>query len=403
MGDEGHHHHRDEGPGAVEVAPYGSWRSSIEIEDVAGSAIALAEPWLDGDDVYWLESRSAERGRRTLMRRTPDGATRELTPDPFRVGDRVHEYGGGSYIVDRGRIVASSSEDDRLWRIDPEGLAAPIALTPAGPARYADARFDPAQDRLYAVRETHDAARPDDPLLVVNELVSIALDGSDGYGRVLVSGPDFVAAPRPSPDGRRLAWLEWDLPDMPWDASRLRVADVAADGTLGEARTVAGGAGVSIVQPAWRSDGVLHFVSDESGWWNLFAFDGPDRLDGPARSLAPMEAELGDPSWVFGRSSYVFEADGSILAVARADGSDRFVRIAASGEVTRLDSPFSEVEGLQICHRSGALRTKGLVGICIADINNGKEYAGYIGTDEHGFGFGFVFKDDCPVDHVQCP
>jgi dipeptidyl aminopeptidase/acylaminoacyl peptidase len=333
---------------AVIAAPFGSWASPIESEDLAGSSVGLSEPMLDGDDVYWLESRSAERGRRTLLRHTPDGATHEVTPAPFNVRNRVHEYGGGSYVVDGGRVVASSFADGRLWRLDPEGLASSEAITPAGPWRYADRRFDPRAPRLYAVRETHDAVHEDDARSVVNELISIALDGSDGAGRVIVSGPDFVAAPRPSPDGATLAWLEWDHPDMPWDAVRLRVAPIAADGTLGPARTVTGGPGISIVQPSWTASGVLAFVSDETGWWNLYAFDGPRGLDDPPRNLAPMEAELGDPAWVFGRASYAFLADGSVLAVARADGRDGFLRIELDGTVTPLDTPFTEVEGLQV-------------------------------------------------------
>ena len=349
----GHHRHDDR---AVVVAPYGSWRSPIDIEMVAGSAIALSEPWLDGDDVYWLESRSAQAGRRTLMRHTPDGATHELTPFPFKVGNRVHEYGGASYVVDRGRIVVSSSDDGRLWRISADGGAEPVPLTPPDGGRFADLRFDPLRERLYAVRETHDAKEPDRPDLVVNELVTISLDGSDGAGRLLVAGSDFYAAPRPSPDGRTLAWLEWDHPDMPWDAVRLRAADVADDGGLGPARTIAGGPDVSIVQPAWRADGVLHFVSDApSGWWNLFALDGDGGLDGPARNLAPMEAELGDPAWVFGRSSYAFTDDGGILAVARADGRDALVRITSDGAVEPVDAPFSEIEGLQVAGGTAVL------------------------------------------------
>ena len=269
----------------------------------------------------------------------------------------MHEYGGGSYVVDRGRIVASSSEDGRLWRIDPDGAAEPVALTPPDGPRYADLRFDPGRERLYAVRETHDAAEPDRPDLVVNELVAIALDGSDGAGRVIVAGSDFYAAPRPSPDGRTLAWLEWDLPGMPWDAVRLRVAAVTDDGTLGP--------GADDRRRARRSrsssrpgapDGVLHFVSDEAdGWWNLFALDGPGGLDGAARNVAPMEAELGDPAWVFGRSSYGFVDDGSLLAVARADGRDSLLRITAGGAVEPIDAPFSEVEGLQIAGGSAVL------------------------------------------------
>lgn len=329
------------------TAPYGSWRSPIDVEMVAASALALAEPWLDGDDVYWLEGRATEGGRRTLLRRTPDGAVRELTPAPFAVGNRVHEYGGGSHVVDAGRVIVSSFTGGQLWRIDPDGGAEAAAVTPPGPHRFADLRFDPVRPVLYAVRETHDPV-DDLPANVRNVLVALALDGSDGAGRVIVEGPDFVAAPRPSPDGRRLAWLEWNHPDMPWDATRLRVADVAPDGSLDDVRTVAGGRGVSILQPAWSAGGVLHFVSDETGWWNLYALDGPDGLAGTARNLAPMEAELGDPPWVFGRSSYGFAPDGSILAVARSAGSDALVRIGPDGGLAPVETPFSEVESLQV-------------------------------------------------------
>jgi dipeptidyl aminopeptidase/acylaminoacyl peptidase len=334
----------------VITAPYGSWRSSIDIELVAGSAVALGEPWLDGDDVYWLESRPTEVGRRTLLRRTPDGVVRELTPFPFAVGNRVHEYGGGSYTVDHGQVIVSSFVDGRLWSIDPEGSTLPAPVTPGGPHRFADLRFDPVRPVLYAVREDHDPT-DDRPDTVRNVLVALALDGSNGNGRVLVEGPDFVAAPRPSPDGRRLAWIEWDHPEMPWDSTRLRVADVLEDGTPGSIRSVAGGPGVSVTQPGWSPAGVLHFVSDETEWWNLYAFDGPRGLDGDARNLAPMDAEMGDPAWVFGRSSYGFAPDGDVLAVARADGRDELVLIVRGGPVRRAPTEateVTEVEGLQV-------------------------------------------------------
>ncbi len=338
----------DLGAASPLVAPFGSWESPIEVELVAGTAIGLSEPWTDGDDVYWLESRSAQGGRRTLLRHGLDGATIELTPEPFKVGNRVHEYGGGSFAVDGGRVIASEHTGGRLWRLDREGYAPAQPITPEGPWRYADLAFDPESPRLYAVRETHDVERPYDASLVVNELVALALDGSDGAGRVLVTGPDFVAAPRPSPDGRSLAWVEWELPGMPWDSVLLRVAEVTDDGSLGEPRTIMGGTDISVVQPAWSPAGVLHAVSDETGWWNLYAFDGPDGTAGPARNLAPMDAELGDPAWVFGRSSYAFLADGAIIAVARADGRDGFLRIEPDGRVTRLDTPYTEVEGVRV-------------------------------------------------------
>ena len=247
-------------------------------------------------------------------------------------------------------VIASCHADGRLYAVHPEGAVAPQPITPEGPWRYADLRFDPRSPRLVAVRETHDAEHPNDHRLVVNEIVALALDGSDAAGRVLVSGPDFVSSPRFSPNGRWLAWLEWDLPYMPWDASRLRVAPVYEDGSLGEARTLAGGDEISVAQPAWSPGGVLHVVSDRGGWWNLYAFAVGEggRPVGPKRALAPMDAEFADPAWVFGDSSYAFTPDGSILATARADGRDRLLRIEREGAVHDVATPFTEFEGLAI-------------------------------------------------------
>jgi dipeptidyl aminopeptidase/acylaminoacyl peptidase len=333
------------------AAPCGSWHSSIAVDLVAGAVVSISEPRVsDEGDPFWIESRPTQAGRRTLLRRTPDGVTHELTPEPFRVGNRVHEYGGGSFLAEAGAVVVSSQADGRLYRVDADGDAAPDPITPEGPWRYADLCLDPARARLLAVRETHDAERPNDHRLVRNEIVAVALDGSDGPGRVLVAGPDFVSSPRLSPDGRWLAWLEWDLPFMPWDDSRLRVARVTEDGSLLGERTLAGGNGTSVAQPEWSPTGALHVVCDETGWWNLYAFGvgeggGPE---GPKRNLAPIDAEFADPAWLFGQSSYAFTPDGGVLAAPRADGRDRLLRVAPDGTVTAVDAPFTEFDWLTI-------------------------------------------------------
>jgi dipeptidyl aminopeptidase/acylaminoacyl peptidase len=322
------------------IAPYGTWRSAIRIEDVVGDVIAFAEPWVDGDDVFWLEGRPAEGGRRVLVRAAADGSTADLTPAPFNVRTRVHEYGGGSYVVTGGIVVFSNFADGRLYRLDP-GSDAPVPITPEGPWRYADIRPDLERRRFYAVREDHSGEG--EP---TNTLVSIPLDGGDP--RVLVKGPDFVAAPRLSPDGERLAWLEWDHPNMPWDATLLRVATFEPDGTLGAPILAAGGPDESVVQPQWAPDGTLHLISDRSGWWNLYRLvDGP-RLE----PLAPMDAEFADPSWIFDRSSYGFLPDGAIVAVARADGHDRLLRIVPGKLIGELEIPFTELDGLKVGPRT---------------------------------------------------
>ena len=318
------------------IAPYGAWRSPIRIDDVVGDVILLGEPWIDGDDVFWLEGRPAEGGRRVLVRAAADGSTTDLTPSPFNVRTRVHEYGGGSYVVFGGIVVFSDFGDGRLYRIDP-GADEPVPITPAGPWRYADLRPDPDRRRFYAVREDHSGSG--EP---TNTIVTIPLDGGDS--RVLVKGPDFVAAPRLSPDGTRLAWLEWDHPDMPWDATRLRVAPFEADGTLGESMLAAGGPDESIAQPEWSPDGILHLVSDRTGWWNLYRLvDGP-RLE----PLAPTEAEFADPAWIFGRTSYGFLGDGSILAVGRADGHDHLFHLEPGLRIGEVESPFTELDALRV-------------------------------------------------------
>lgn len=322
------------------IAPYGAWRSQIRIDDVVGDVIVLGEPWIDGDDVYWLEGRPTEGGRRVLVRGAADGSTADLTPPPFNVRSQVHEYGGGSYVVAGGVVVFSDFGDGRLYRIDP-GATDAVPITPAGPWRYGDLRADLARRRFYAVREDHGIGGGS-PAEVANTIVAIPLDGGDPA--VLVKGPDFVSSPRLSPDGTRLAWLEWDHPNMPWDGTHLRVATLAADGTLEASELAAGGPEESIVQPEWAPDGTLHLVSDRSGWWNLYrVVEGP-RLE----ALAPMEAEFADPSWILDRSSYGFLPDGTIVAVGRNGGQDHLYHIAVGEQVGEVEIPFTELEGLRV-------------------------------------------------------
>jgi dipeptidyl aminopeptidase/acylaminoacyl peptidase len=319
------------------VVPYGAWPSPIRIDDLLGDTVRLREPWIDGDETYWIEGRPAEAGRSVLVGRAADGTIADLTPSPFDVRTRVHEYGGGAFTVAGGTVVFSNRTDGRLYRLDP-GVPEPHPITPEGEYRYADFRFDAGRRRFLAVREDHTGeGQP------VAAIVEVSLDG-ERVPRVLVEGPDFLAAPRLSPDGSTLAWLEWDHPDMPWDSTRLRIANVREDGFLDAAELAAGGLEESIVQPEWSPDGVLHFVSDRSGWWNLYRLKEGPRLE----PLAPMETEVADPAWVFDRSSYGFLPDGSIAAVGRAGGRDRIFHIAPGRLVAEVDQPFTELERLRV-------------------------------------------------------
>ena len=324
-------------PSPPPALPYGAWPSAIRIDDVLGESVRVGDPWVDGDDITWLEGRPAEGGRSVLVRRAADGSTTDLTPAPFDVRTRVHEYGGGAYVVAGGTVVFSNRADGRLYRLDP-GVDEPVAITPEGPWRYADIRFDPVRRRFLAVREDHGGTGQP-----VAAIVAVPLDG-DRPPTVIVSGPDFLAAPRPSPDGTRLAWLEWDHPDMPWDATRLRVATVLEDGTVDRSDLAAGGPEESVTQPEWAPDGTLHLISDRSGWWNLYRLvDGP-RLE----PLAAMDAEFADPAWLFDRSSYAFLPDGSIVAAARRDGHDHLIHVEPGVLVGEVATPFTEIGGLRV-------------------------------------------------------
>lgn len=327
------------------IAPYGSWASPIRPEDLASSAVSLREPQVDDGDLYWLEGRPSNGGRQTVVRRSPDGAVADVTPAVFNARTRVHEYGGASYLAADGVVYASSFTDGRVWRFDRPG-AEGVPVTPAGAFRYADFELDPRRRRLYAIREDHTAggiART--PTEARNELVAIDLDGPAwGEVEVLVTGPDFVAAPRLSPDGGRLAWLSWNHPAMPWDATELWVAEVRADRALGPAERVAGGPDVSVLDPVWAPDGSLLFVADWTGWWNLYRWSGADEASTP---LAPAEAEFSGPLWVLGRSDFVVLGDASILAICRRNGRDALVRVPVDGSIQPLALPYTELDGIR--------------------------------------------------------
>jgi dipeptidyl aminopeptidase/acylaminoacyl peptidase len=316
----------------MNTAPYGSWPSPITADMVATAGVALGQAALDGDDVYWTEMRPVEGGRYVVVRRAPGGATADVTPPGYNVRTRVHEYGGGAFAVAGGAVWFSNFADQRLYRQDAGG--APRAITPEGPYRYADAAVDTVRGLLYCVREDH----ADSDIFAANTLVRVPLDGDGTAGDVIVEGHDFFSTPRLSPDGARLCWLAWDHPNMPWDGTELWVADVAADGALSNPTLVAGGRRKSIFQPSWSPGGVLHFVSDRSGWWNLYR-----RTDGGDEALCPMEAEFGRPQWQFGMSAYAFAGDGRIVCTYIRDGMTHLATLDGSGRLADIDLPYTSI------------------------------------------------------------
>lgn len=320
------------------TAAYGSWRSPITADVLVERVVGLSYPVVSGKSLYWAESRPAEGGRYALVRRSAEGTTGEVFRDKFSARTLVHEYGGLCYAVHGETVYFSNFSDQRIYRVDAEAAPVPITAEPPSPAahRYADPVVSPDGARVICVRERHLRAE------VVNELVAVPGDGSS-EPHLLAGGHDFFSAPCLSADGSRMAWLSWDQPRMPWDGTELWEADVRPGFMLSEPRLVGGGPEESISQPRYSPDGRLHYISDRSGWWNLYRDDG-----GPGQPLDVRAAEFTGPDWVFGQSSYTFLADGSLVATWSEDGLDHLGVLAPDAAAfTLVATPYTELAGLK--------------------------------------------------------
>lgn len=378
-------------------APYGSWRSPITATRIAEGSISLGWPQAVGDALYWVEMRPKEGGRHVVVRRDPAGAISDVTPQGFNARTLVHEYGGGMYEAfatgDGEAVVFSAFDDQRLYRQDLRDAArgtkaarrgaagrwsAPRPLTPEPPAprsvRYADGRVSPDRSVFFSVRERHlDNG-------VVNDLVALPLggDGPDaaaaGRPVVVARGHDFFSSPRPSPDGRLLAGLCWDHPRMPWDGTELWVAAVDGQGRQTAAARLAGGEEESVVQPLWTPDGSLLFVSDRTGWWNLYRIAPDELAEALARAVAQgardaharagassawdtetraagtpvlsMPAEFAKPQWVFGLQNVASLPDAKLAAFCGRDGLDRLLVIGLDGGARELDCELTSLASI---------------------------------------------------------
>jgi dipeptidyl aminopeptidase/acylaminoacyl peptidase len=327
------------------VKPYGSWASSLTAEKLADKGIRFGHMCVDGDELYWLESRSKEQGRSVLVKHSADGSLEDILPNGISVRTKVHEYGSGDFLVDQKIVYFVNAKDQCVYRFDGELLRLTEPNKQAE-QRFADFAISHDKKFLICVRETHHENE------VINELVSISLSNgkndpiNKSSVKVLHSGFDFYSFPRLTKLGHRLCWTCWNQPDMPWDAAELWVADIHQDGSLDAAHKIVGGGEKiensnlqnqqSVYQPTWSDDGVLHYISDASGWTNIYSC-----RDGVLNALTPIDREFGIPQWVLASSTYALGINNQIYAVYIQQGQQQLCHIdAETGHIEPITLPF---------------------------------------------------------------
>lgn len=330
------------------TAPFGSWKSPITSDLITQSTIGVGSVSVDGRNVYWLEGRPKEGGRQVLMRRDAAGKVTEVTPSPFNVRTLAHEYGGGAYLVNNDVVYFVNFADQRVYR--QEIGSEPKALTAEANVRYADFVLDEKRNRLIAVQEDH-TTPGQEPITTIS---SISL--KDGSAEMVIAGNDFYAAPRISPNGMFMSWMSWNHPNMPWDESLVWCGNVGNDGWVTNMRQIAGGPGESVFQPHWSPEGELFYVSDRSGWWNIYRhtdYEGEFEI-------ASKESDFGFPLWNFGMQTYDF-ADASTIVCAYSDeGTYRLATIdTTSGAMKTFDLPYTDIQSVKAANGKAYFRGSG--------------------------------------------
>ena len=343
-------------------SPYGSWPSPFSAASVAASAPRIDGARFVGSEIWWGESVPAEGGRVTV--RSSSGAV--ILPAPWSARSRVHEYGGGAWTADAdGTLYFVDAGDQRVYRLAPG--AAPMPLTAAGPSH---GGLSLQQGRLLAVREDLRGGPQ------IRGIVEIPTDGAAADDPtaigVLVQGSAFFAHPALSPDGARIAWVEWSGVRMPWESALLSVATIENQSFASVSTTAA-------LQPEWVSDTELLYADDPTGRWQLqrLSLDPLARVNTP-EAITSSDADTGYGLWVLGNRWYQLLDDGRIVAV-RTNGRDEVVEIAADGITRTLDVPcdghvsVDDVSGSRVLLSGNSSTTT--PGVWCVDLDSGETVA----------------------------
>lgn len=316
---------------APQIANYGQWESPITVDHLLKESGYVINMLIEGSSTYTCELRPSNQGKYTVVKRDPSGLLEDMTPPDFNVRTFVHEYGGGAFTVHEGVIYASSGDDGEVYIIKPGQT--PIQLTQSG-TRFADMHYTPYG--LLAVAEHHGKDNR-----VENFLALIDLE--TGAYKKVASGYDFYASPAISADGKKVAWISWNFPNMPWSNSELWVAEFDSSGNFQNQKQIAGDIPEAIFQPQWSLDGKLYFVTDrDKGWWNIHRY-----YEGKIENVCPMEAEVAEPQWIFQLSTYAFLEDQIVFTYNQEGKWNLGVLNPEIKEWKKLDRDSTEIHYVQ--------------------------------------------------------
>lgn len=315
---------------------YGTWLSPLNSSLIVQDSLTLIELQADEKgNVYWVELRPYEAGRYVARSNRQQG---DITPQPYNCRTRVHEYGGGSFLVNNDIIYFTNFSDQRIYQRNLTENNAPTPLTKESTdaaLRYANFEFDSFRQQLVCVHESHENESD-----VRNTIVAIPLKNPSSL-ITLDSGYDFYSSPKVSPDGKHLMWVCWNNPNMPWDQTELWIGEFNNDGNVPiiNKRKLFGEVNESIVQPQWSPDGKsIYFISDRTGWWNIYRTNvNGDSLE----AMHTREAEFGGPAWQFAASYYDFDSNGNIVAIYWQHGIAKLARIDVQ---TKAFTPLTTTE-----------------------------------------------------------
>jgi dipeptidyl aminopeptidase/acylaminoacyl peptidase len=321
-------------------AAFGSWKSDITTDLMLADSVGLGEISVFAEDVYWIEMRPQEKGRYVIVKQTSDGQIVDAISPEFNARTRVHEYGGGSYLVTEKGLIFTNFSDQALYLVNGKEC---LKLTDNNACRYADMVYDKFRDRIICVREDHSKKESEAVNTIVAVPVSNSLPGSNEE-QILVEGADFYSNPRISDDGKQLCWISWQHPNMPWDNTSLSIAEISNEGGLGESVIIAGGnnQNESVCQPQWSPDNTLFFISDRNNWWNLYRV-----ANNEIECILEMDAEFAVPQWSFRECNYDFIDSDTIQAIYRQNGLACLSKINIKLKlIESIELPYTDFESL---------------------------------------------------------